>query len=100
MGLSMDARKVGWTGCHTMRFSEAATGWYEGPSMSVSVIIPCFNHARYVEQCLTSVDAQDADLDVIVIDDGSTDETWERISSFRWRQGRKVRTFRTPNRGA
>ncbi len=42
--------------------------------MLVSVVIPCFNAERYIAATLRSVLAQSAvDLDVIVVDDGSTD---------------------------
>jgi glycosyltransferase involved in cell wall biosynthesis len=69
--------------------------------MTVSVIVPCFNHEKYVTQCLASIDAQErVELEVLVIDDGSTDGTWERIESFRWSRGRRVRNLRIPNGGA
>ena len=43
----------------------------------VSVLIPAFNAAAYLEDCLASVWLQvgEFELDVIVIDDGSTDAT-------------------------
>lgn len=45
-----------------------------GPRILVRV--PCYNHERYVEQCLDSIASQDyEDLMVIVIDDASTDGT-------------------------
>jgi glycosyltransferase involved in cell wall biosynthesis len=41
---------------------------------AVSVIIPCFNHAAYLEQALASVRAQSRVPDeIIVVDDGSSD---------------------------
>jgi glycosyltransferase involved in cell wall biosynthesis len=49
----------------------------------VSIIIPTFNRAKYVAQAVESVFAQTfTNLEVIVIDDGSTDETRERLASF------------------
>jgi glycosyltransferase involved in cell wall biosynthesis len=40
----------------------------------VSVIVPCFNHGRYLRACLESIRAQTwSAIEVIVVDDGSTD---------------------------
>jgi alpha-1,3-rhamnosyltransferase len=42
----------------------------------VSVIIPSYNHERYVEECLYSILLQDySNFEVIIIDDGSKDNT-------------------------
>ncbi len=42
----------------------------------VSVIVPSYNHAAYIQQALRSVlDQSLSDLELIVVDDGSTDET-------------------------
>lgn len=51
---------------------------------SISVIIPTYNNASYIERCLRSLEDQsiDTDLfDIIVIDDGSTDNTSAIIES-------------------
>lgn len=53
-----------------------APGSQPGPAPDLSVIIPAFNAAEYIERCLRSVVAQnDVSLEVIVVDDGSRDET-------------------------
>jgi glycosyltransferase involved in cell wall biosynthesis len=48
----------------------------ENGSMRVAVIIPCFNVAPYVERAIRSVWGQThSDIDLIIVDDGSTDDT-------------------------
>ena len=64
----------------------------------VSVIIPAYNHEAYVGEAIASVLAQElADFELIVIDDGSTDATAERIQAF---DDPRIRFFRQENRGA
>lgn len=50
----------------------------------VSVVIPTYNHARYLPYALDSIINQSyANLEVIVIDDGSTDGTSEVVKPYR-----------------
>lgn len=51
----------------------------------VSVIIPCYNAAPWMDRCLTSVMEQTTGtecLEVICIDDASTDDTWECLQKW------------------
>lgn len=70
------------------------------PSTSgmVSVVVPCFNKAPHVAGTLDSALVQeDVPLEVIVIDDASTDGSWDVVSEYR----RRVVARRLPrNRGA
>ena len=51
--------------------------------MMVSVIIPCFNSEQYLSQCLKSVTSQTyEDLEIIIINDGSTDGTANIVNSI------------------
>lgn len=53
------------------------------PSPVISVIIPTFNCAHYLSEAINSVLAQTyPHLDIIVVDDGSTDDTQTVLSSF------------------
>ena len=46
--------------------------------MELSVVVPVYNVAKYLRGCLDSVLAQQVDsLEVICVDDGSTDESAE-----------------------
>ncbi|MEM8863889.1 MAG: glycosyltransferase [Chloroflexota bacterium] len=49
----------------------------------VSVIIPTFNRVKFIEQTLNSVFAQTySPLEIIVVDNGSTDGTLQKLESF------------------
>jgi len=51
--------------------------------VKTSVIICSYNYARFLDECLTSVISQTRPPDeVIVVDDGSTDETAETVRRF------------------
>ena len=61
----------------------------------IAVIIPCFNHAHFLGDAIESVLRQDyRPLELLVIDDGSTDET-EAVA----RRYPDVRYLRQPHRG-
>ena len=49
----------------------------------VSVVIPCFNHEYYIEECLYSVLNQDyTNMEIIVTDDYSTDKSREILKKI------------------
>lgn len=50
---------------------------------SVSVVIPCFNSEKYLSDAINSVIGQNhQDIEIIVVDDGSTDNTKQIALSF------------------
>lgn len=62
----------------------------------VSVIIPTYNRSQYITQALESVLGQSfRDYEMVVIDDGSTDNTQEVLKKF---EG-KIRSIRQDNQG-
>lgn len=66
----------------------------------LSVIIPTYNCARYLPAALESVVAQDyRPLEVIVIDDGSTDETAALVTAFFQHTGLPGDYLYQPNQG-
>jgi glycosyltransferase involved in cell wall biosynthesis len=73
----------------------------EDPTPLVSVIIPAYNCARYLERALESVRAQryPADrLEIIVVDDGSTDRSPMVAAEYADRDPRVI-ALRQPNAG-
>lgn len=76
--------------------------------MKVSVVIPCYNVDQHIEGALRSVLTQThRDLDICVIDDGSTDGTRERLAAlekvfpgkFQWRTGPNTGACAARNKG-
>jgi glycosyltransferase involved in cell wall biosynthesis len=62
----------------------------------VSVVIPAYNAARTLPETLDSVFAQTfGDYEIIVVDDGSTDETPELLAGY----GEKLQVVHKPNEG-
>jgi glycosyltransferase involved in cell wall biosynthesis len=47
--------------------------------MKISVIIPTFNEEKYIKLCLESLSKQTLESEIIVVDDGSTDNTYSEI---------------------
>ena len=65
----------------------------------VSVIVPVYNVAGYLEQCLESLVAQTlADMEVILVNDGSTDGSLEILRAAAGRDPR-LRVIDKPNGG-
>lgn len=67
--------------------------------MRVSVILPCYQAQVYLPDCLYSLQSQDFHgLEILCVDDGSTDATGEVLTSAATNDSR-VRVWRTENRG-
>lgn len=69
------------------------------PVPSISVVIPVFNTASYLERCLDSVLGQSHQaLEVLAVNDGSTDASGEILAAYGRRDAR-VRVLEQPNAG-
>jgi glycosyltransferase involved in cell wall biosynthesis len=67
----------------------------------VSVVMPAYNHARFVLKALDSVVAQThPDLEIIVIDDGSKDATGRLLDEYAHRCLRELTVVHQANAGA
>ena len=49
---------------------------------SVSVVIPCYNQARYLGDAIRSAASRDFPVEIVVVDDGSTDDTSRVVAAF------------------
>lgn len=70
--------------------------WVTNLSPPITVLIPTFNRADYVGECLESVLGQSLPASqLIVVDDGSTDQTATVLARY----GDRITVVRGPNRG-
>ena len=88
-----------WFGCAVDKVVFEETGdspvWPDSAwtSEDISVIIPTYNRHQTLVRALSALAAQTIrDFQVIVVDDGSTDGTWEVVS--RWKDARPDLCFR------
>ena len=66
----------------------------------VSVIIPVYNVENYIERCLDSVVNQTLqDIEIIVVNDGSTDSSMEKIESYIQKYEDKIKYVEKENGG-
>lgn len=66
---------------------------------TISVIVPVYNTGAYLEECVASIVSQTyKDLEIILVDDGSTDDSGaicDKLASC----NQRVRTYHKPNAG-
>lgn len=64
----------------------------------ISIVVPVFNVEVHIRKCLDSVIAQTYDnLEILLIDDGSTDSSGEICEEFA-RRDKRIRLFRLPHK--
>ncbi|MDQ6643683.1 MAG: glycosyltransferase family 2 protein [Chloroflexota bacterium] len=72
--------------------------------MRVSVIVPVYNEQETVTQVLESLSKIPLDLEVVIIDDASTDRTWEILQELRQKEAfttyRFIRHDKNQGKGA
>ena len=72
-----------------------------GTRPKISIVVPVYNPGAYFPACLASLEAQtifDA-LEVVLVDDGSTDGSGALCDEFSERHPGQVQVFHQPNRG-
>ncbi|WP_433470439.1 glycosyltransferase [Saccharomonospora azurea] len=81
---------------HARRRSRAHPAWGPPVTDPVSVIVPAYNEAAGIEATVRSAVASNHRVEVIVVDDGSTDGTADIVEGLGLPE---VRVLRRPNRG-
>lgn len=62
---------------------------YKNSNIKFSIIIPCYNVEKYIKSCLDSVITQTfQDIDVICVNDGSTDNTFNILNEYAQKDNR------------
>lgn len=65
----------------------------------ISIIMPCYNRAQLIPESIESALNQTyKNIELVIVDDGSTDNSMEVLESFKKRNAR-VRVFRQENKG-
>ena len=68
----------------------------------LTVIVPAYNEGKYVTECLASVlesDYPQEKLEVIAVNDGSEDDTWEWILYAKERSSGRIKAINLPQNG-
>ena len=66
----------------------------------VSIILPVYNTAKYLEDCMDSLINQSLkEIEIIAVNDGSTDNSLEILKSYQARYPEKVYVYNTENHG-
>ena len=65
----------------------------------LSVVVPCYNSAAYMRRCIESLLPGGDDLEILVIDDGSTDDTLAIARDYERAYPGMVRAIHQENTG-
>jgi glycosyltransferase involved in cell wall biosynthesis len=67
--------------------------------LKISIIIPCFNQAQYLDEAISSLMLQTySNWEAIIVNDGSTDNTMEK-AEYWCRNDDRIKIFSTSNKG-
>ena len=68
--------------------------------MKVSIIVPVYNSAKYLQECLDSLLAQThKDIEIIAIDDGSEDKSLKILKKYA-RKDERIKAYTKPHEGS
>lgn len=66
----------------------------------VSVIVPFYNVGPYIEKCLESLVNQTLeDIEIILVNDGSQDNSYQKVKQYQQKYPHKIKSYEKPNGG-
>lgn len=65
----------------------------------LSVVIPCYNSEAYMEKCIESILPGGKEVEILIVDDGSTDRTAEIADAYAAKYPEIIRAIHQPNGG-
>lgn len=66
----------------------------------ISIIVPVYNAAQYIQECILSIVAQNyKNLEIIIVDDGSTDKSLQIAQNIAQRHQNTTRVYHIANSG-
>ncbi len=66
---------------------------------TLTIAMPCYNTQAYLDQCFDSLLDKVAGVEIVAIDDGSTDGTWATLQDYAQRWPETARVFHQENAG-
>lgn len=68
--------------------------------IKVSIIVPVYNTEKYLKKCLDSLVNQTLDdIEILIVNDGSTDNSQEIINEYKEKYSQKIKCFKKQNGG-
>ena len=72
----------------------------ENSGIAVSVIIPAYNEEKYLDRCLKTIVSQTLEnIEIIIVNDGSTDNTYDICEQYRAEYPQKIVVIHKKNEG-
>lgn len=65
----------------------------------LSVTIPCYNSQEYMKKCIESILVGGEDVEILIVDDGSSDQTWEIAQQYQEQYPTIIKAIHQENKG-
>src|SRR5690348_13651323 len=64
-----------------VRMRAASAAWADA-TRDISVVVATYQRSEFLAQLLESLEAQTASIEVVIADDGSSDDTWSTLQGL------------------